>query len=246
MRGTHLGSLRRGVVAAAGAVAAVAAVLAAAPPASAKQGPISIRSVWIGDGQHTQRTVLNSGDKATYHIDVDNTTGETMSVEVSFEVFDIDGPSSYSYNYTGHNIAMPAGLSRFYSPSTLPIDATTGTYMARISIWPTASASPVNEGDISEADFRVFSLSASPVNDAIENLQHGALCAGGVVSLGWGSLFVEYVKTGADAIGYFKDVKTGNVYWALVNLTPVGTVRDCVSAITGAGTLFHAYQLVLR
>jgi hypothetical protein len=92
-------------------VAAVAAVLAAAPPASAKQGPISIRSVWIGDGQHTQRTVLNSGDKATYHIDVDNTTGETMSVEVSFEVFDIDGPSSYSYNYTGHNIAMPAGLS---------------------------------------------------------------------------------------------------------------------------------------
>ena len=141
-------SIRRVVAAMTGAlVLTTAGALVAMPPASAKTGPLSVQSVWVGDAHQNHRTVLNSGGTAAYHMDVYNTTGKTMQVEIQFEVFDIDGPSSYSYYYTAHKINMPPGLSRFYSPSAIPVGATTGDYMARISIWPANSANPSNDGD---------------------------------------------------------------------------------------------------
>jgi hypothetical protein len=221
------------------------AALVAVPAASAKTGPLSVQSVWVGDSHQNHRTVLNSGDTATYHMDVYNNTGKTMKVEIEFEVFDIEGPSSYSYYYTAHQISMPAGLTRFYSPSTISLNATTDNYMARISIWPTGSANPSNDGDWAEADFHVFSLTVSPVNAAIQDLQNAALCAAGIVSSGSDGLLLEGVQRyGTDEIGFFKDVQTGNVYWAYVNLTPIGTLHNCISALTGAGAVFHAYQMV--
>jgi hypothetical protein len=132
--------------------------LVVVPAASAKTGPLSVQSVWVGDSHQNHRTVLNSGDTATYHMDVYNTTGKTMQVEIEFEVFDIEGPSRYSYYYTAHKISMPPGLTRFYSPSTISLSATTDDYMARISIWPSNSANPSNDGDWGSADFHVFSL----------------------------------------------------------------------------------------
>lgn len=217
----------------------------AAPAASAKDGPLSVQSVWVGDIHQNHRTVLNSGDTATYHMDVYNTTGKTMQVEIEFEVFDIDGPSSYSYSYTAHKINMPAGLTRFYSPSTIPLNATTDDYMARISIWPTNSANPSNDGDWASADFHIFSLSVNPVTAAIQDLQNAALCAAGIVSSGSDDLLLENVQRyGTDEIGFFKDMQTGNVYWAYVDLTVVGTIRSCISALTGAGAVLHVYQMV--
>ncbi len=239
-------SIRRVTTAVISALALTATgALAAVPAASAKTGPLSVQSVWVGDIHQDHRTLLNSGDTATYHMDVYNTTGKTMKVEIQFEVFDIEGPSSYSYYYAAHQISMPAGLTRFYSPSAIRLDATTGDYMARISIWPTNSANPSNDGDRAEADFRIFSLTVSPVNAAIQDLQNAALCVAGLVSFGSDDLLLESVQHyGTDEIGFFKDVQTGNVYWAYVNLTPVGTLHDCISALTGAGAIFHAYQMV--
>jgi hypothetical protein len=239
-------SIRRALMAMTGALALTTiGALVAIPAAWAKTGPLSVQSVWVGDIHQNHRTVLNSGDTATYHVDVDNTTGTTMRVEVQFEVFDIDGPSSYSYYYTAHNITMPPGLSRFYSPSAIPVNATTGDYMARISIWPTNDANPANDGDWAEADFHIFSLSVSPVNAAIQDLQNAALCAAGIVSFGSDDLLLENVQSyGTNEIGFFQDEQTRNVYWAYVDLTPVGTLLNCVSALTGAGALFHVYQMV--
>jgi hypothetical protein len=239
-------SIRRALTAISGAVALMTiGALVAAPTASAKTGPLSVQSVWVGDIHQNHRTVLNSGDTATYHMDVYNTTGKTMQVEIEFEVFDIEGPSSYSYYYTAHKINMPAGLTQFYSPAAISLNATTDNYMARISIWPTGSANPSNDGDWASADFHVFSLSASPVNAAIQALRNAALCAAGIVSFGSDDLLLENVQRyGTDEIGFFKDVQTGNIYWAYVNLTPVGTLLNCISAVTGAGAVFHAYQMV--
>jgi hypothetical protein len=219
--------------------------LVGVPAASAKTGPLSVQSVWVGDIHQNHRTVLNSGDTATYHMDVYNTTGKTMKVDIEFEVFDFEGPSSYSYYYTARQINMPAGLTRFYSPSTISLNATTEDYMAMISIWPSNSANPSNDGDWGEADFHVFSLTASPVNAAIQNLQNAALCVAGVVSFGSDDLLLQGVQRyGTDEIGFFKDEQTRNIYWAYVNLTPIGTLLNCVSALTGAGAVLHVYQMV--
>jgi len=226
---------------------AVAGGLVVAQPAVAKQGPLSIDSVWVGDSQHAHRTVLNSNSTATYHVDVNNTTGAAMLVNVEFEVYDIDGPSGYSYYYTANSVNMPAGLSRFYSPSAIPTDATTDTYMARISIWPTNSANPSNDGDFSAAQFQIFSLSTNPVNDAIKELQNGALCVSDVLPLGQKGLLLKSVKTATETVGLFEDIQTGNLYEVAVTLAPkpVGTADECAQAIVGVGSLFRVYQMVL-
>jgi hypothetical protein len=239
-------SIRRALAAVGGTLAVTAAAaLVAIPAASAKTGPISIDSVWAGDSQLTPMTVLNSGGTATYNVKVENTTGAAMQVDVEFEVYDTEGPSSYDYYYTADAVNLPPGLSWFYSPSTIPLAATTDNYTARISIWPTDSANPSNDGDVAEADFHIFSLSASPLNSAIQELQNAALCAAGVLPFGGDDLLLERVQDyGTTPMGFFEDEQTQNVYWAYVNLTPVGTLLNCVSAITGAGTLFHAYQMV--
>jgi hypothetical protein len=240
-------SFRRVLTAATGVLAVtVATAVVAVPAASAKTGPISIDSVWVGDSHLSPRTVLNSGDKATYNVKVENTTGKAMQVEVEFEVYD-PSPSSYDYYFTAHKVNLRPGLSWFYSPSTIPLNATTDDYIARISIWPTNSASPSNDGDYAEAYFHIFSLSVSPVNAAIQDLQNAALCAAGIVSFGSDDLLLERVQDyGTTPIGFFEDRQTRNVYWAYVNLTPVGTVQNCISAITGAGAVFHAYQMVTK
>ena len=239
-------SIWRVLTAMVGALAlAGAGVLAAVQPASAKDGPISIESVWVGDSHQQHRTVLNSGETATYHVDVDNTTGKAMKVEVEFEVYDLSGVSSYDYFYTGHQVYLPPGLRRFYSPSTIPASAITGDYMVMISVWPTNSASPSNDGDVGEARVHIFSLNPDPVNAAIQDLQNAALCVAGIVSFGSDDLLLQSVQNYySNPRGFFKDEQTGNVYWAYVKLTPVGTLLNCVSALTGAGAVFHVYQMV--
>ena len=241
-------SIRRVLTAMVGVLALTATgALVAVQPASAKDGPISIESAWVGDIHQSHRTVLNSGDTATYHVDVDNTTGTAMQVEVQFEVYSTDRLPTYDYYYTAHKVNMPAGLSRFYSPSTIPVDAYTGDYTVMISIWPTDSASPSNDGDVGEAHFRIFSLSVNPVNDAIKTLQHLALCLGNVVSysgLGDGDLFFETVLHGAETMGIFKDEQTGNLYEAQVTVATFG-LANC-TAVTGLVGLFKLYGKMIK
>jgi hypothetical protein len=234
-------SIRRALAATVGVLTltAIAAVVAV-PAASAKDGPLSVQSVWVGDASQNQVTVLNSGSTATYHMDVDNTTGAAMLVDIEFEVFSSDWASNYSYYYTADNINMAPGLSRFYSPNAILLDAYTGDYIARISIWPANSANPSNDGDWGEAYFHIFSLSVNPVDDVIPTLQNAALCAGDIVGLVSGDdILLTAVQTGVSAIGYFEDTATGNEYTATVDLIP-GV--DCVSFVTGAFQVYHVVQ----
>jgi hypothetical protein len=221
----------------------VTGALVAVPAASAKEGPLSIRSVWVGDSHQKPVTALNSGQTATYHMDVDNTTGKAMKVEIEFEVFDISGPSSYSYYYTAHSINMPAGLSRFYSPSTIPAKATTDDYMARISIWPTNSASPSNDGDWASADFHIFSLNPDPLDAAIEGLQGADMCVGDFVTDGGDELVfqgikVEHIKKGATVLAILKDLQTGQYLAAAVETLKKGS---CVVALKKFPALLQVY-----
>jgi SAM-dependent methyltransferase len=83
------------------------------------------------------------------------------------------------------------------------------------------------------------------VDAAIQDLQNAALCVAGIVSSGGDDILLESVQHyGTDEIGFFKDMQTGNVYWAYVNLTPIGTLHNCISALTGAGAIFYVYQMV--
>jgi hypothetical protein len=237
-----MSSIRRALAAMAVGLALTATgALVAVPSASAKEGPLSIQSVWVGDGQQHHRTVLNSGETAAYHINVDNTTGKAMQVEIEFEVFDIDGPSSYSYYYTAHKVYIPAGVRWFYSPSAIPATATTGNYMARISIWPTNSANPSNDGDWASADFHIFSLSPSPVNAAIEDLQNLALCIAGPVADGADTLALKTIVRGAKTFAIFEDLQTGDYYKAAVASIKYG---DCVAALYGLPALLQTYKMV--
>jgi hypothetical protein len=232
-------SIRRELTAMVGALTlAAAGALVTAQPASAKDGPISIQSVWVGNSNLKAVTALNSGQTATYHVDVDNTTGKAMKVEVEFEVFDISGPSSYSYYYTAHKVNMPAGLSRFYSPSKIPTAATTDNYMARITVWPTNSASPSNDGDYGEADFHIFSLNPDPIDNAIKALQDSALCIGESLPDGGDELtLVKDVSEKGKYYAIFEDLQTGD-YWQAV----IETFADsCVAALPELPALLQVY-----
>jgi hypothetical protein len=161
--------------------------------------------VYVTDSQHNPKTTFEPGDGVAFHVDVENTTQGTFPIDVRFEWIDNDNwwSGNYSYGYTQHVDAMPVGLSRFYNPTTIPANAYNGRYSVRVSITPTNSASPTNDGDWGEGDFRIFSTTnVNPINDRIKTLQNGAMCAGDIVSLGADSLLLESVKVGADAMGF--------------------------------------------
>lgn len=183
-------------------------------------------------------TALNSGQTATYRVDVDNTTGKAMKVEVEFEVFDISGPSSYGYYYTAHKVNMPAGLSRFYSPSKIPASATTDDYMARITVWPTNSASPSNDGDYAEADFHIFSLNPDPIDNAIKGLQDGALCVGDFVTDGADELAFKYATKAGKYYAIFEDLQTGDYFKAAIETFKSGS---CIALLYELPALLQVY-----
>jgi hypothetical protein len=199
--------------------------------AQAKLGPVSINSVYTTDQNHNAKTLFVPGDPIYFHVDVENTTGQAMPVDLRVETIPIDaivGPA-FPYDITYHVDSMPAGLSRFYNPTTLPSDTTNGDYMVRITVTPSNSVSPVNDGDWGEADFHVFSTTnINGLNEAISYLQNAALCLSDIVSLGADDLLLTGVSTGASAIGYFKDTATGGTYYAQVQLIP-GT--SCVKVV---------------
>lgn len=119
-----------------------------------KQGPISVRDVYTTDENQNSKTVFSPGDKIDYHVDVDNNTGSQIPVDVEFDAFSpLYGP--YTYNQTYHVAQMPTGLSRFYTPTSIPTSASSGEYIIRITVTPSNSASPANDGDWGEGRFTV-------------------------------------------------------------------------------------------
>jgi hypothetical protein len=129
-------------------------------PAQAKLGPISIESVYTTDANFKNNTVFVPGDRINYHVDVDNTTGSEFPINVRFQAFPIIGfnPSLYGYDQTVHLDKMPAGLSRFYNPTTLPSsDLIAYDYIVRISVTPSdcQGTGCENDGDWGEGRFTI-------------------------------------------------------------------------------------------
>ena len=124
----------------------------------AKQGPISIQSVWTSDENQNSKTNFAPGDKINYHADFDNNTGGQIQVNVQEEIIPNDNPwgSGFSYNNT-FSIQAPSGLTRLYTPESVPPTAVSGSFSIRISVTPSDSASPANDGDWGEGNFTVKS-----------------------------------------------------------------------------------------
>jgi hypothetical protein len=164
-----------------------------AQPAHAKLGPISIRSVYTTDENFTSKTVFAPGDRINYHVDVDNTTGSTFPIDVRFQAFANDyspDPRLYHYDQTEHVDQMPVGLSRFYSPVTLPSDAVTYFYAVRITITPSGCSGTNcrDDGDWAENTFTIRML-REPVGKApnLVVLVHGCCTDGNDVKNDWDS-----------------------------------------------------------
>ncbi len=134
-----------------------------------KLGPISVQSVYTTDQNQNSKTVFAPGDNIGYHVDVDNNSGAVIPVDVQFEVFATDYdpilyPYLYSYNQTYHVAQMPTGLTRFYNPTTIPSSAAPATYDVRITVTPSNSASPANDGDWGENTFIIQHTTESAMN----------------------------------------------------------------------------------
>src|SRR5437899_3104305 len=130
-------------------------------PAQAKQGPISIRSVYTTDENQNNKTDFAPGDNINYHVDFDNNTGSETSVDVKLEVIansvnnTSDYPNAYSYTNSFRSDNRPTGLTRLYTPATVSAGAAGGDYSIRISVTPSNSGSPANDGDWGEGNFKI-------------------------------------------------------------------------------------------
>lgn len=142
----------------------------AAQSAYAKLGPISIRSVYTTDENGIPTIVFAPGTRINYHVDVDNTTGSTFPIDVRFQAFANDyspDPRLYHYDQTQNVDQMPVGLSRFYTPLTLPTSTSCPKapcppsyfYAVRITITPSGcqGTACTNDGDWGENTFSIQS-----------------------------------------------------------------------------------------
>src|SRR6266566_7071846 len=162
----------------------------------AKLGPISIRSVWNSDENQNSKTTFAPVDRINYHVDFDNNTGGQLQVDVQEEIIPNDHPWGGGFSYNNKfSIQAPSGLTRLYTPERVPPTAVTGSFSIRISVAPSNSADPANDGDWGEGDFNVYSsTNIDDVNKRIKALQDGAMCLADAVSFGTDDLFLDSVK----------------------------------------------------
>jgi hypothetical protein len=188
----------------------------------AKAGPISIQSVWTSDEGQNSKTTFAPVDGINYHVDFDNNTGGQLQVDVQEEIIPNDHPWGGGFSYSNtFSIQVPGGLTRLYTPETVPPTAVTGSFSIRISVSPSNSSDPANDGDWGEGDFSVYSsTNIDDVNKRIRALQNGAMCAGDIVSFGSDELLLDSVKTATEAQGFFEDEQSGASYVGYVKLLP--------------------------
>jgi hypothetical protein len=122
-------------------------------------GAISISAVYTTDGANTTKAVFSSGDSINYHVDVYNNSGMEIPVDIRFYVFPNSwDPSLYGFDSTVHVDKMPLGLSRFYTPTSLPGYSKPFYYFLRISVTPSKSVLlPDDTGDEVDGNFTIES-----------------------------------------------------------------------------------------
>jgi hypothetical protein len=134
-------------------------------------GAISISAVYTTDGAFSTKTTFSPGDTIDYHVDVYNNSGIEIPVDIRFYVFPNSwDPSLYGFDYTVHLDKMPLGLSRFYTPTSLPGYSKPFYYFLRISVTPSKSVPlPDDAGDEVDGNFTIQSptpMARSPAGKA--------------------------------------------------------------------------------
>lgn len=120
---------------------------------------LTIQSVYVTDSAQTTKTAFNSGDGINYHIDATNSSGQALSVFVTFSAAMTGTLGKPIIIDKTFNVNMPTGPSRFYTPSTVPAGAISGKYKLRGSIKsPTITSTSVSN------DFSVAHVAAYPLN----------------------------------------------------------------------------------
>jgi hypothetical protein len=147
-----LDSIRKHAVLAAAAAAMIAlspfvpgasAADAAASPAAAQA--LTVTASYVTNTAQQTKTSFNSGDPIYYHIDAKNSSSTTISVSLNFFASTIIQSGGHLHEYIiidkTYSVNMAPGLSRFYTPSTVPQGVTSGQYKLEGSIYENANRS---------------------------------------------------------------------------------------------------------
>jgi hypothetical protein len=133
--------------------------------AHAASNPLSIQAVYVTDSAQHPKASFKSGDAINYHIDATNSSGQNVSVGVTFW-------ADTSVNSGGKlrqfiildktfTITMPPGPSRYYTPSTIPAGVTSATYTLEGQIYENADRN--NNASVTSSPFAVTRVSTYPL-----------------------------------------------------------------------------------
>jgi hypothetical protein len=132
--------------------------------AQAAANTISIQSAYVTDSAQNPKSSFKSGEGINYHIDATNSSGQTLSVSVMFFASaTIQTPEMREFiiiNKT-FNLNMPAGPSRFYTPSTIPAGVVPATYQLGGSVYQNSDRS--NSSTATSNGYNVTRVLTSPL-----------------------------------------------------------------------------------
>jgi hypothetical protein len=106
--------------------------------ASQQAGALFIDRVWTTDGNGNEKTAFSPGDTINYRTFIKNTYNRPANMWILFEA---GGPGTagtppfrYIYSYIQRDVIVPVSQAGYYSPSTIPADASPGEYFIEIAI----------------------------------------------------------------------------------------------------------------
>ena len=133
---------------------------------------------------------------------------------------------AYSYTNSFRLDKIPVGLTRLYTPETIPDtgNAAPGDYSIRITVTPSGSASPANDGDWGEGNFTIPENTVQRLTGEWFTCVSGLPAAQRLLSkLGQGGKILAFIVDKTNQNGTVV-IQTGQTSNLLLDLTPAG---DC-------------------
>ena len=95
-----------------------------APTATPVTGDVVVENIWTADGSNTPKSTFFPDDTIHYFARVNNTTGVTQTV---YMTWDVTGPCGTIAFWNG-DLEQDPGITNWYLQSTIPLNACAGTY----------------------------------------------------------------------------------------------------------------------
>lgn len=98
---------------------------------------ITVQKVWTRDGNGNDKTVFNPGDAIQYAFYVNNSSGSTITATFHFSDYwgTINDGVIQILDQIFQNVALPVGVTGWYTQTTVPTNALPGSYTDRILVW---------------------------------------------------------------------------------------------------------------